>query len=47
VIKAEVNAGRIAHSRISKRCRFIRDVVVRTLADRAAAGGERGSRASQ
>jgi excisionase family DNA binding protein len=37
-LRAEADAGRIPHLRIGKRYRFNRDAVVRTLAERAAAG---------
>lgn len=39
-IKAEADADRIPHLRIGKRYRFNLEAVVRTLADRAADGGE-------
>ena len=39
-IKAEADAGRIPHLRIGKRYRFNSEAVVRTLAERAANGGE-------
>ena len=39
-IKAEADAGRIPHLKIGKRYRFNLEAVIRTLAERAADGGE-------